>query len=200
VIGLSGGIGAGKSTVARLLAELGAAIIDSDVLNTEVLAEPSTVRELRNWFGDKTLGKDGAVDRKALADILFADDEARQRVERLLHPRIAARRAALEARYQADDQVSAIVLDSPLLYESQLDRHCDRVIFVEADDACRYARASAGRGWSRQEHVRRENVQKGLDFKRTRADYIVQNNSSMDVLRRQVHEVFSQIITSVAES
>jgi dephospho-CoA kinase len=146
------------------------------------------------------LGIDGAVDRQVLADILFADAEARQRVERLLHPRIAERRAALEARYQADDHVTAIVLDSPLLYESQLDRHCDRVIFVEAADECRYARTSGGRGWSRQEIARRENVQKGLDFKRTRADYIVQNNSSMDVLRRQVHEVFSQIITSVAES
>ncbi len=200
VIGLSGGIGAGKSTVAGLLRQHGATVIDSDELNRQVLAEPEVLATIRNWLGDRVLSADGAVDRRRLANVVFADAAQRERLEQYLHPRIGRRRRALQAQCQADPQVTAVVLDSPLLYEAQVDAECDCVIFVEADSPTRCERLGATRGWSGEEVTRREKVQKGLDFKRARADYIIRNNYSMDVLSRQVDELLSQIISSVKES
>jgi dephospho-CoA kinase len=200
VVGLCGGIGAGKSTVAKLLAERGAVVIDSDALNSDVLTEPEVAETIHKWFGDKILSKEGTIDRRQIADIIFDDAEQRQRLQEYLYPRIAERRKALMAQYQTDPHVLAIVLDSPLLYEARLDQECDRVIFVECDQRRRCQRLAASRGWSAEEVARREKAQKALDFKRARADYTIQNKSSMDALRRQVDEVLSQIIISIKES
>ena len=133
VIGLAGGIGSGKSAAASILAELGAAIIDSDQLNHEELSRPEVVNELRRWWGDRVLRPDGTVDRAAIREIVVADSSQRERLERLVHPRIARRSKERMRRLQRDRVCRAIVWDAPLLYEANLANQCDCVIFV--DDA-----------------------------------------------------------------
>lgn len=193
IIGLTGGIGSGKSTVAAILHELGAAVIDADRLNHEELDSPEVLAQLRRWWGDQVAGPDGGADRAAIRRIVAADASQRRRLEHLVHPRIDRRRRELTARYQADPQVRAIVYDAPLLHEVGLVEQCDRILFVEADRAVRRERVRQ-RGWSDADFERFEESQWPLDVKRGRADYRVVNNSDLSDLRRQVEEVFGRIL------
>ena len=194
IIGLTGGIGAGKSSVARILQSLGAAVIDSDRIAHEELAELEVIATLRAWWGDKVCPSSGGVDRKALATIVFNDPAELDRLEKLLYPRIHRRREQLVAGYQADPVVRAIVLDAPKLYEAGLGDYCDAVIFVEADWSVRVRRVAASRGWTEDELRRRENLQNLLDTKRANADHVVINHAHLDQLRTEVERVFASVL------
>ena len=197
IIGLAGGIGSGKTTVADLLGELGAAVISSDALNREQLADAEVRETLRQWWGEKVVRPDGALDRSQIAGIIFEDQRQRRRLEDFLHPRIARERDRLIEAYGGDAAVRAIVLDSPLLVESHLDVMCDAVVFIDADDVVRRKRVTDGRGWTETEWRRREKTQNALDKKRERADYVLVNNSSdLALLRTQVEELLQEIIRS----
>jgi len=195
LIGLAGGIGAGKSTVARMLSELGAGVIRSDELAGDEINQPEVIAALRDWWGSDVLGEDGRVDRQKVASIIFADPAQRRRLEALLHPRVQSRRAALIDEYEKDARLKAIVLDSPLLYEVDLDLICDAVVFVEAALPTREERSEKSRNWAPGELTRREKNQQPLDTKRARADYTVDNNSTLASLRRQVESVFLRIVS-----
>jgi len=195
IIGLAGGIGAGKSTVASILAELGAGVVDADRLNHEELNSPEVLAALREWWGETVAAADQQADRAAIRRIVGGDPEALRRLEVLVHPRIARRSEALIAAYQADPGVRAVVWDAPLLFEAGLAERCDCVVFVEADREVRLGRLREGRSWTDQDLQRFEKSQGLLDLKRGQADYIVENNSDSLSLRRQVEEVFSQIIS-----
>jgi len=194
VIGLAGGIGAGKSTVARILGEHGAAVIVSDRLNHQELDSPEVIQTLVEWFGPGLLGADGEILRPALAEIVFNDAQHRARVEGLLHPRIDRRRRELIAIYRRDPQIRLIVIDSPLLFETGLNELCDAVVFVEASPGDRRRRIAAERGWSEGDFRGREKLQKPLDSKRFDADHIVVNNSGLDDLRAEVERLLSKLL------
>lgn len=194
IIGLMGGIGSGKSTVAGLLRETGAAVIESDALNRAQLREPEVVRTLVDWWGEGILDSTRALDKQRIAQMIFADDAERRRLEALLHPRIAAERERLIAKFQQDPRVWAIVLDTPLLLESGLDQRCNAVIFVDADEAVRRSRVVEQRGWHEDDWRRREKSQNALDKKRTSADYVVINNSTdLEELRNDVNKLLSRL-------
>ena len=195
VIGLAGGIGSGKSTVAQILSELGAGVIRSDDLASVEINAPEVKETLSEWWGADVFAADGSVDRRKVASIVFVDAAQRHRLEVLLHPRVGIRRADLVAEMEAQGKVKAIVLDSPLLYEADLDLMCDAVIFVDAAQAAREARSEKSRNWPAGELARREKTQQPLDMKRARADYTVDNNSTLAALRRQVEGVFAQIVS-----
>jgi len=193
IIGLTGGIGSGKSTVAEILHDLGAAVIGADRLNHEELNSPGVLAELRRWWGEQVVGPNGLADRAAIRRIVTADPDQRERLERLVHPRIDRRRRELTSSYQADTGVRAIVYDTPLLHEVGQAKLCDCLVFVEADRAVRLERVRR-RGWSDEDLERFEKSQLPLDTKSDRADYRVVNNSDMTDLRRQVRDVFSRIL------
>jgi len=194
LIGLAGGIGSGKSAVASLLAEAGAAVIDSDASSRDQLRDPQVIATLRGWWGDGILRPAGDLDRGEIARRVFASPAQRRRLEGLLHPRIEAHRARLMDEYREDDAVRFIVLDSPLLVEARLDRICDAVVFVEASDAVRLQRVRENRGWSEAEWIQREKTQNTLDKKRSRADHVVVNNSSdLDELRNTVLDLLNRL-------
>ena len=197
IIGLAGGVGSGKSRVAAEMAKLGALVIDSDRLSQQELEAQEVKDVLGEWFGPSVFAGDGSVDRQNLAAVIFGDSAQRLRVERLLHPRVARCRAELVEQARADDSVAAVVLDSPLLFEVDLDLQCDAVVFVDAGEPTRLERLARSRGWDVQELKRREKWHKTLDFKRSRSDYIIDNDSSIDALCRQVEKTFSKIISSV---
>jgi len=197
IIGLAGGVGSGKSRAAAEMAKLGAVVIDSDQLSQQELETQEVKGVLKEWFGRSVFAEDGSVDRQKLAAVVFGDSAQRLRVERLLHPRVARRRAELIERARADASVAAIVLDSPLLFEVDLNLQCDAVVFVDAADSTRLERLARSRGWGVEELQRREKWHKTLDFKKGRSDYIIDNDSTIDALCRQVEKTFSRIISSV---
>lgn len=196
VIGLAGGIGAGKSSVARVLESLGAAVIDSDRLGHEALREPAVVETVCRWWGDGICHADGSIDRRAIGEIVFQEPQQLRRLERLLYPRIGRRRADLIDFYEACPEVQAIVIDAPKLYEAGVDKVCDAVIFVDTVQRLRVQRVAVARGWTEAELLRRQNLQNPLDIKKANADYILENNSSIDRLRVEVEEVLSSVLAS----
>jgi len=198
IIGISGGIGAGKSAVAQAFGELGALVISSDDLNREVLASEEVAQTLRGWWGDRVIGEDGRVDRRALARIVFEDAKKKRRLESLVHPLIARRRADIIRTSAGDPKVKAIILDSPLLFESSLDRECDAVVFVEASETRRAERLRKQRGWNIRDIRLREQWQRPLAEKRSRCQYVIRNEGTRAELRTQVKNVFERIIAEHA--
>lgn len=195
IIGIVGGIGAGKSAVAEAFSSLGCLVISSDEANRAILDRPGVAAQLRQWWGDGIIGADGRVSRRAVAEIVFTDPAERHRLESLTHPLIAAQRADMILAGLDDPAVVAIILDSPLLFESRLDTQCDRVVFVEASEARRFERLRRSRGWDEAEFRRREASQLPVDEKRRRSSDLVRNESSLDDLRDTVAAVLNQICT-----
>lgn len=200
IIGLTGGIGAGKSEVARILEACGCVVLDSDRMAHEELQAPEVLEVLRKWWGHEVCTPEGRPDRRAIARIVFYDPHELERLERLLYPRLNRRREAIVAALEDDPAVLGIVLDAPKLYEAGVDKQCDVVIFVDAEEATRARRVMDKRGWSVEELRRRENLQIPLDNKRTNADHVIANHSSVDALRSEVERVFSTVLTSFSVS
>lgn len=193
VIGLVGGIGSGKSTVARLLEEFGAAVSDSDGEAKNLLRDGDVRDLLAKRWGPGVLDAHGDVDRAAVARIVFGDSAERAYLESVIHPRLHARRKAALAEAAARG-VRAFVIDAPLLFEAGVDRECDTVIFVDAPADQRLARVRATRGWPAEELSRREAAQLPLDEKRRRSGYTVANSGSESDLRRNVRSVLDTIL------
>ena len=189
-IGLTGGVGSGKSTVAGLFAQHGALVIDADAVAREVVA-PGTpaLAEIVDAFGPTVLTADGSLDRPALAAIVFSDPEARAALNAITHPRIGARTAELMAQ-AAPDQV--IVHDVPLLVENGLAPAYDLVVVVEAAEDIRLTRLLA-RGMSDDDARRRMAAQATDAERRDVADVVIANNGDLGSLAAQVDAVWQQI-------
>ncbi|GAA5191975.1 hypothetical protein GCM10023322_50550 [Rugosimonospora acidiphila] len=183
-VGLTGGIGAGKSEVARRLAELGARVIDADQLAREVVA-PGTdgLAEVVSVFGPEVLGPDGALDRPALGRRVFGDDEARRRLESIIHPRVRARTAELVAEAPSG---SIVVNDVPLLVETGQGKGFDLVVVVQADESTRLRRLMDVRGMSESEARARIAAQATDEQRRAVADVVLTNDGTLEELRTQV--------------
>lgn len=199
VIGLVGGIGSGKSTVARAFADLGCVVSDSDKAGAEVLTRAEVIKELVSWWGDEILDETGAVDRKKVAGIVFKDQAARERLEGLVHPLIHESRHALIEKCRAEGGIRAVIVDAPLLFEAGVDGECDAVVFVQTPKRIRAQRVQETRGWDEMELDRREKAQLGLEHKRQRADHIVTNGGSLDELPAQATRILEEIEQTIGE-
>jgi dephospho-CoA kinase len=190
MVGLTGGIGAGKSAVAQRLAELGAVIIDADALAREVI-EPGTdgLAEVVAEFGEGVLRPDGSVDRPALGRIVFDDPRARARLEHIVHPRVRARTAEIVA---AADPDAIVVNDVPLLVEAGLYHAYEMVIVVEAAESVRMARLVVERGMTESDARARIAAQATDDERRAVADVLIVNNGGHDELTEQVDAVWRE--------
>lgn len=187
-VGLTGGIGSGKSEVARLLAARGAVVIDADVLAREVVA-PGTdgLAAVVEEFGESVLGPDGSLDRAALGARVFGDDDARRRLEAIIHPRVRERSAELVARADPD---AVVVHDIPLLVETgQADRF-DRVVVVDVPEEVQVERLRRHRGMSAEEAKSRIAAQATREQRTGVADHIVDNTGSLTELEARVDEVW----------
>ena len=193
VIGIIGGIGSGKSFVARLFGEMGCLVISSDDQVTQVYRDPGVRRALNEWWGEQVLQPGGEINRRFIASKVFNSPQELARLEGLIHPRVKAARDEVMRQAAADAQVLAFVWDTPLLLEASLAAECDAVVFVEAPVEVRLQRV-ASRGWDASELGRREKLQWGLDKKRAMSDYVVSNTAGADSVRHQVREVLSRIL------
>ena len=194
IIGITGGIGAGKSTVAGILRELGCLVVDSDDLARQALPDPTVVETLVQWWGREILDPQRQIDRRAVAKIVFARPNERKRLESVVHPWIEKRRLAMFAA--APDTAPALVIDAPLLVEAGIDEQCDAVVFVNSDRSTRLDRLAQNRGWSDQELNQREKSQLPLDAKRTRADYVIDNDGDLTSFTEQIRRTLHEIVQS----
>ena len=195
VIGLTGGIGAGKSTVAGLLAGRGAAVIDVDELGREVLASGGAARDgVIARFGQAVVGVDGEIDRAALAATVFADDRALADLTSISHPAI---NALLADRLAELDRARArvVVLDMAVLVESQLGRGLyDTVVVVEAPWSLRLRRLLT-RGISEQEAVARRDAQATDGERRAAADFVIENSGDLEALDAEVDSLWAKLVS-----
>jgi dephospho-CoA kinase len=188
-IGLTGGIGSGKSTVSALLAERGAVIVDADRIAREVV-EPGTpgLAAVVEAFGEGVRTADGALDRPALAAIVFADDEARRRLDGIVHPLVRARAVELTAGLPED---AVVVNDVPLLVETGQAGSYDLVLVVQADVETRVARL-VQRGLAEVDARARIAAQATDEQRSAVADVVLDNNGSPDELAEQVEKFWTE--------
>ncbi|GHF97906.1 dephospho-CoA kinase [Deinococcus piscis] len=186
-LGLTGSIGAGKSTVAALLREAGLTVIDADALARQVTAEPAVLAELAALWPDVVSGQGGAtqLDRAALAARVFGDPTQLAQLEALTHPRIRTATAAA-LRAAAERGESWVVQDIPLLFEKGLDAGMDAVWVVDAPRELRVQRLLERSGLSREQVLAREAAQWSPERKRARADTVIENTGTLEELRAQV--------------
>lgn len=197
-LGLTGGIGAGKSTVAETLTELGAVVIDADRIAREVV-EPGTegLAEVVAAFGAEVLDADGALDRPALGRIVFGDDAKRQKLNGILHPRIGARTAELVA--EADDD-AVVVHDVPLLVENGMGAAFALVIVVDAPVDVRVRRLVDARGMTVEDARARIAAQADDDARRAAADVWLDNAGAAGALREQVEQLWHSRLVPFARN
>jgi dephospho-CoA kinase len=197
-VGLTGGIGAGKSTVARLLTGHGAIVLDAD-LAARAVVEPGTegLTEVARAFGPEVLRADGSLDRAALASVVFADEERRTRLNAIVHPRV---RAWMAERAAAAPEGSVVVQDIPLLVEGGLVPLFDFVIVVDADDDTRITRLVRDRGMAEQEARARIAAQAPREQRNAAADRLIDNSAGPEDLEKAVAELWRDLEGKTTQS
>jgi dephospho-CoA kinase len=192
MVGLTGGIGSGKTAVARRLAELGALVIDADALAREVVA-PGTdgLAEVVAAFGSGVLTPDGAMDRTAVAAMVFGDNDKRRRLEAIIHPRVRERSTRMIAEAPPD---AVVVNDVPLLVESGMASHFDLVIVVLASEEVRLHRLINERGMTEETIRARFAAQATDEQRRAVADIEIVNEGTIEELMATVDAVWDQAI------
>jgi len=189
-LGLTGGIGSGKSTAARMFADLGATVIDADAIAKEVL-EPGQLghESIVNKFGDEILDSSGNVDRSALAAKVFENSAELKELEDIVHPAVASK--VLEIRESLPAGIT-VIYDTPLLVEKKLQDQFDQVVVVLAPEPLRTQRL-IDRGLAERDIAARMSKQASDDQRRAVANFVIDNSGSLAQLRAQVQNVWNQI-------
>lgn len=192
LVGLTGGLGTGKSTVAAMLARRGAVVVDADDLARRAL-EPGTVafKQVCDLFGDGVLMPDGGLDRRAIAARVFADDARRRALESIVHPEVFRGLADTLERHR--DTNSVVVFDAPLIVETGFHRQSDLVVVIDAPFDVQVARATAQRGLDPEEARARIAAQTSPDERAAVADVIIRNDGSLQDLERQVDALWEEL-------
>ena len=192
-VGLTGGIGSGKSAVSALLRDHGATVVDADALARDAVAPGSAgLAEVAAEFGDDVLASDGSLDREAMAAKVFADPTARGRLEAIIHPRVRRRAGEIEAQARADNPAAVVVHDVPLLVETGQQDAYDVVLVVDVPVAVQVDRLVRLRGMSEDEARGRIAAQADRETRLAAADAVIDNSGSLDDLARRVQEVWEQ--------
>lgn len=190
-VGLTGGIASGKSTVASILVELGAVLIDGDQLAREVVAKGTPgLEKVVDAFGPEVLTPDGELDRPRMGQIVFNDEEQRHLLESIVHPLVFERYAELEAAAPAD---GIVVHDIPLLAESGRADTFDAVVVVETPAEVQVERMLRDRGWTRADAESRIAAQATPEQRRAIATHLIVNTGSRDELRARVEAVYAEL-------
>lgn len=190
-IGLTGGIASGKSTVSAILRDLGCVVVDADAVAREVVAPgTSGLAAVVEAFGDDVLAEDGSLDRPALGAIVFADQEARRRLEAIVHPLVSQRSAELAAEAGPDH---VVVHDIPLLAETGGAGRFEHVLVVDVDPEVQVERMVRDRGWSETDARGRMAAQASREDRLAIATHVVVNDGSPDDLRRRVEQTLAEL-------
>jgi len=194
VLGVTGGIASGKSTVAEMFASLGATVVSADALAREVVApgEPA-LHEVVAVFGEEVLREDGSLDREALGERIFADPAARRRLEAILHPAIRQRAERRLAELRASN-APLVVYEAPLLFEAGAEQRVDAVLAVTVDAEEQLRRLTSRDGLGLVEARRRVDAQMPQAEKAARADFRIDSHCSLEELRDRVAELYHALV------
>lgn len=193
VIGITGGFGTGKSTVARFFKQLGAVVLDADTLAHQAM-EPKKLawRQIVKRFGTAILNDDSTIDRKQLAEAVFQDEGRRRQLEGIIHPQVLRALKRGVHGYRRMRKVPAVVLDVPLLIEAGAQNLVDLLVVVTAPLPVQMRRLKEKYGWTQEEIGSRISAQMDLSAKAALADYVVDNGSSVENTRKQVKRIWNQ--------
>jgi dephospho-CoA kinase len=201
LVGLTGGIGSGKSEVSRRLAALGAVIVDADLIAREVV-EPGTpgLAQVVEAFGAEVLAADGSLDRDALAAKVFGDDDARRRLNAVVHPLVGARSFELIAAAAQADPHAIVVNDVPLLAEGGLKDRFQAVIVVDTDPETQLRRLVDLRGMTAADARARMATQASREQRLAIADYVIHNEGDLAGLQAEVEQVWAALSARAADA
>lgn len=191
-IGLTGGIASGKSTVSKMIQDIGIPVIDADVYAHEVV-EPGeeAYEKIVTHFGESILHGDGTVDRKKLGAIIFNDEKERDVLNGIVHPAVREKMNARKAACREEGR-EAVVLDIPLLFESRLTQSVDKILLVYVNEDVQLKRLIERDGSTKQEALSRIRSQIPLDQKRQHADAVIDNNRTTEDTKKQLMAIFQQ--------
>jgi dephospho-CoA kinase len=194
LVGLTGGVATGKSTVAKMFKQCGATMIDADLLARQVV-EPSKPawREIVKTFGKAVLNPNRSLNRQALGSIVFRNRTKRRQLERIIHPRVAREQQRLVRRIAKRKPHAVILYEVPLLFEAGVDKRVDKIIVVTADRNTQVARLKKRNGHSRTEALRRISSQMPLSKKIRQADYVLNGTLPRPSLRKQIGQLFKSL-------
>jgi len=200
LIGLTGGVATGKSTVAAMFARCGAVVIDADVLARQVV-EPGKPawREIVKIFGRAVLNPDRTLNRQQLGGIVFGSLAKRTQLERIIHPRVAREQQRLTREAARNNPHAVVIYDVPLLFEAGIDKRVAITIVVTADRETQIARLNKRNGLSRAEALRRIKSQMPLAQKRRLADHVIDGTSKRMDLFRQIKVLYKQFVAIYQE-
>ncbi len=191
LVGLTGGVATGKSTVAKMFRRCGAIVIDADELaRTVVQPGKPAWREIVRAFGRGILNRDRTIDRHALGTIVFHDEKKLRRLERIIHPRVSREQTRLAKQAAKKDPKAIVIYDVPLLFEAGIDTRVDQIIVVTADREAQIARLKKRNGLTRAEALRRIRSQMPLSKKARSADIVIDGTLPRAVCNKRVHEIF----------
>jgi dephospho-CoA kinase len=194
LVGLTGGVATGKSTVAKMFKQCGAVVIDADVLARDVVKRGKPAwREIVGTFGKTVLNPDRTINRRALGAIVFGNRAKLRRLERIIHPRVAREQSRLTKRAARNDPKAVVIYDVPLLFEVGIDKRVDKILVVAADRNTQIARLKSRNGLSYAEALRRIRSQMPWAKKIQRADHVLQGTLSRTSLRRQVSRILKNL-------
>jgi len=192
VVGLLGGLGAGKTTVGTLLGDLGAEVISADRIVHRFLEDPGVRRQIARVLRCR-LPADGSRLRAYLAERIFSSEEDRRAVEAVLHPLVDD---VLRKRL-AGTKARVVVLDVPLLLEAGMDQYCDLLIFVDAPEQVRRERVAAARSWPHEQFDARQKAQLSVEEKKQHCDVVIDNSRTLEETREQVERLWRKLMRMV---
>ena len=194
LVGLTGGVATGKSTVAKMFKQCGAVVIDADELARDVVTPGKPAwRTIVNTFGKTVLNPDRTINRQALGAIVFGNRTKLRILERIIHPRVAREQARLTQQAARNDPKAVVIYDVPLLFEAGVDKRVDKIIVVTTDRETQIARLEKRNGLSRTEAIRRIRSQIRLAEKVRRADYSLDGTMRRGPLAKAVSHIFKQL-------
>ncbi len=196
VIGLTGGIACGKSTIAGMLVQKGALLVDADQLSREAVKPGNQAwREIRQWLGEAIVEEDGSLDRKKIAALVFNDLTSLAKLNSIVHPRVLDLFYQRSGELKKDFPGRPLIWDIPLLFETGYDKRVDYIVVVACREEVQIQRLRARDGLSREEAIRRIRSQLELRKKIAKADFIICNNAGRDLLREKVDLLWAKIRT-----
>jgi dephospho-CoA kinase len=195
LVGLTGGVATGKSTVAKMFKQCGAVVIDADELAHEVIKPGKPAwRAIVTLFGKTMLNQDRSLNRQALGSIVFRNRTKRRQLERIIHPRVAREQARLTKQAARTDPTAVVIYDVPLLFEAGIDKRVDKTLVVTADRETQLARLKKRNGISRVEAIRRIRSQMPLSKKVRLADIVIDGTLSRQNAMKAVRRIFLNLL------